>query len=350
MARRIISTWFYQESAEEQGIYAQVRGDSSSQAFRDVYRRCLAVFFASARRANPDAELVLALNRSWDPSASRVARQVHETLTALGVEQVVLDYTFRPPETWRRAWRNQFFVLDVLHELAERVDDDALVLLLDSDIAWTGSSRTERMWQDLAEQGCLTYHVQHPPADIEQYGEWLHGLTDLSRDMGASLEPGEKVAYSGGEFVALRGDACAQVAAAAREAWPEVLARHRDGRPNVHEEAYLLSHLYATLRLPTGQAGSYVKRLWTQPLRYRDVGPEDLELVLWHVPAEKLYGLRRLYGRLRRRGMATFLSEPHRTWHPRTAKMLGIPANPPTKVVRDVTRAATARMRDRISR
>ena len=63
-------------------------------------------------------------------------------------------------------------------------------------------------------------------------------------------------------------------------------------------EAHLLSLCYADLGLPTGGCDRFVKRLWTQPLRHQNVQPGAETLALWHLPAEKRYGLRRLYGDL----------------------------------------------------
>jgi hypothetical protein len=38
-----------------------------------------------------------------------------------------------------------------------------------------------------------------------------------------------------------------------------------------------------------------MKRIWTNPLFYRNVEESDVDLALWHLPAEKTFGLFRLY-------------------------------------------------------
>jgi len=38
-----------------------------------------------------------------------------------------------------------------------------------------------------------------------------------------------------------------------------------------------------------------MKRIWTNPAFYRNVSDADTTLAIWHLPAEKTYGLRRLY-------------------------------------------------------
>ena len=38
-----------------------------------------------------------------------------------------------------------------------------------------------------------------------------------------------------------------------------------------------------------------MKRIWTNPVFYRNVEESDLDLVIWHLPSEKTYGLTDLY-------------------------------------------------------
>jgi hypothetical protein len=338
---RWVSTWFYEQSYREGGSYAQVRGDASSQAFRDTYRRCIATFFATARRVDPSAELVLHLNRAWDASASEVAADVAGLLDRLDVRRVVLDYTYAPPDTWPEAWRNQFFVLDVLADLAATLEPHDLAMVLDSDVVWSGAGRVDDLWDALADEGALTYRVDYAPDHVIN-GCSRRRLTELGRHLG--IETGHRVLdYSGGELVALRGDLCARVVESASRLWPLVQKARAEGLVDRVEEAHLLSLCYADLGLPTGGADGYVKRMWTQPLHHQNVRPGDEDLTLWHVPAEKRYGLRRLYGDL--------VASPDdlRSLSPEATvsllgRRLGVPSNTRSKVVLDVTAAARQRV------
>ncbi|HEY3529249.1 MAG TPA: hypothetical protein VGK78_08870 [Nocardioides sp.] len=338
---RVVATWFYEQERAEGGAYAQVSGDSSTQEFRDVYRRCLAVFFATARRVVPDARLVVYLNKGWDPSASRVSSEVYGVLERLGVERQVLPYTFAPPPRWPAGWRNQFFVFDALRALGRSSDESDPAVLLDSDIVWSGAAAGEAMWDQIGERGALTYRVGYGP-DHPINGCSRRRLTELAQRLG--IESNGVVDYSGGEFVAARADVCLGLVAKAEELWPGVLERHERGEITQIEEAHLLSLCYSALRIEQGTGDPFVKRLWTQPFKHRNVTPEDLDLPLWHVPAEKKYGLRQLYPHTLRPDSSLW-SCPDDAYRRRLGRALGVPANTRVKVAADVTRAVAQRIR-----
>jgi hypothetical protein len=311
-----------------------VRGDSSTERFRDVYRRCLAVFFETARATNPGARLVLFLNQQWDSSASTVACEVAERLEAIGVEHQILEYSHAPPASFPDRWRNQFYVLDVLEALASQAAESDLALVLDSDVVWTDEKRAESLWADLDRHGALTYSIDYE-LEYPINGLSRQDMTSLARSLGV-VEPSTTVAYSGGELVALRGDVLQRCVRRSREIWPKILAEHRATGLGL-EEAHLLSAIYAAEDLPIGLANQYIKRLWTQPFKFRNVALDDLELALWHVPAEKKYGLARMYAELasNRQADRSALSR---------AATLGIPKNSSEKVLRDVSTAMLARV------
>lgn len=334
---RVVATWFYEQDADEGGAYAQVRGDSSSQAFRDVYRRCIAVFFATARRVDPEARLVLYLNRPWDASASPVAAEVARTTARLGVDTEVLPYTFAPPQTWPAGWRNQFFVFDVLQALGRSLDPSDLAVVLDSDVVWADAAAS--MWEGIRADGALTYRIDYP-ADHPVNGCSRRALTALGSRLGLRM-PG-LVEYCGGEYVGARADLCLALADRARALWPGVVEQQARGEISQIEEAHLLSLCYADLGVAPGGADPFVKRMWTQPLKPRNVTPDDLTLPLWHVPAEKKYGLRRLYPTTLR-AEARLWSCPDDEYRRRLALRLGIPRNSAPKVLADVTSALASR-------
>ena len=342
--RRVISTWYYEQHPAEGGHYAQARGDSSSEAFRDVYRRCICVFFASARRASPEAELLLFVNHSWRPEASPVALQSSKLLRDLNVEIVVLPYSFAPPATWGKAWRNQFYVLDVLTNLAKRCSSTDLVTVLDSDIVWSGSLTTEDMWREITDVGYVTYLVDYD-RDESINGLSRTELTKLARELDADVSQAEVISYSGGEFIALRGNMVADLARAAHDLWPEIARRHASGQLNVCEEAHLLSLIYALMSLRVGTGDRYIKRIWTQVLKYRNAEPADLELALWHVPAEKRYGLKRVYEGLAREGVLQWMNRDQTEFVASISGLLGIPRNSVSKQIRDLTCALRGRFR-----
>lgn len=345
MPRHFISTWFYEEAPGEGGTYPQVGGNPSSERFLDVYRRCVAVFFASARRVAPEANLTLFMNGPWRGDATRTAQVVDDLLGALEVSRRVVPCEFAPPRTWHANWRNQFYVFDALNALNEQMRRDDLAVLLDSDMVWTRTLRARLLWSDLEEKGQLAYAIDYAP-DYPINGLTRAELTRIAGELSGS-RPHHPLLYAGGEFIAARADRCEQLVLAAKALWPRVLERHREGLSNFSEEAHMLSYLLWQLGFPVTGGSEHIKRIWTQVWRTQTGHPDDLKLTLWHVPAEKRYGLRRLFSRLSSVGPKSWLSIPDDEWLRLSGKALGVPRNSNTKRVRDVGFAVTTRVLDR---
>lgn len=340
-----VSTWFYTQSKTEGGSYAQVRGDSSTEEFRDVYRRCVGVFFLSARKANPDAELVLYLNTPWDERGSKVASEVWRLLQRLRVTVEVIQYEHQPPESFAKSWRNQFFVIDVLADLRSKVGRTDAWVVLDSDIVWSTQS-THSMWEALQEQGTSTYTVGYVPSK-QVNGMSMESLGSLGAS--ASLAPSARLEYSGGEFIGGNGSSIRDLVVMSQSVWSALMDQHDVDHSIQFEEAHLLSLAYAVLGVDPGGMNSFVRRLWTQPFKYQNVAADDAKLTLWHVPAEKKYGIRRMY-RAAIRDHRGVLAMQTSQWILQCRRQLGIPKNSLLKVARDTARAIGSRGAARFAR
>lgn len=287
--KEIIATWLYLEGVGEDGIYPQVPGRSSTSTFHDIYKRCLVTFFTSARATNESAELFLFSNIDLNLGQRDFDRKILTLLKELRVSIIVLPYTFTPPHE-QKMWRNQFFVIDVLKYLSTNLKEHDLCLILDSDIIWSGSTKTKELWKDLSYFGSLTM------MPILDQNEMINGLslTDLGRTaklMGV-LNPPQQ--YAGGEFIALRGDKIKQVYQSSEILWDKYISGVATREINLMEEAHFLSIVYASLKFSFGNGDKYIKRIWTQAFHYSNRDISDLDLALWHLPAEKRFGIRRI--------------------------------------------------------
>ncbi|WP_062071302.1 hypothetical protein [Demequina sediminicola] len=330
-----IVTWFHTDDAE-QGSYAQVSGDSRTEQFRDVYRRCIATFFASARRTNPDARLELVVNAPWDASASTIANEVQALLTRLHVTISIVPYVSEPPQTFTAKWRNQFYVLDVLDHLREGPKDD-LCLVLDSDIVWAGQQSVDTLWSTLARAEITTMPIGYPRTKV---------VNGASCEQISALTSTPHVYYCGGEFVSVRRGSIGRLLGAARSARDQLNSHHHDNPNFAFEEAHVLSVAYAKLGAAPLPHPAPIRRMWTQPLKPHNTVPEDLERALWHVPAEKKYGLRRMYRDLSKRGV-DWDGMADTQWSKYLSRRLGVPTNTTMKWISDVTTALYARLRRR---
>lgn len=339
----VVSTWFYVQGSDEGGKFAQLREDSASEKFRDIYRRCIAVFFFTARRANPDARLILYLNQPWAASDTRIATEVGVLLDKLAVEQRVIPYLHEPPASFTESWRNQFFVIDVLHDLEAALGSDDSVVVLDSDVVWTTRSRAQSFWEQLALNDFATYEVGYE-ASRPVNGLSIENLRGIAERIGTRYSA--RISYCGGEIVGASGSNLNRLSLESERVWSQLMALHSKDSLFAFEEAHVLSLAYASLGHEPGSCDAHIRRLWTQPFKPKNVTTDDLSLTLWHAPAEKKYGFMRVYRSLIRGELNQFLSEPDDLFISRIAGHLGIPKNSVSKFVRDTSRALLLRLGD----
>ena len=337
-----IATWLYAERDGEESVYPQVGGRSSSTWFQAVYWRCVAIFFASAARTTPDAHRVLWTNAEV-PDVD--GHDLGAFLDRLGVEVETRPFTFQPPPGYYSAWQNQFYVLDLVEALGERLGEGEVGVLLDSDCVWTRPAAA--LVDATRRHGALTFDVGLGE------DEWQNGLT--RREMGALYAeldaPAPSVPpYIGGELVAVTRATAGELAAAARPVWDKMLARHARGASTFKEEAHLLSFLYHQLGVETGTANPFIDRIYTSLKDGKTVRPGHLDLMLWHLPNEKRYGLRRLFPAVLDDRSWFWTLPVGAAWRERLGRVLGVPRRTPAKAVRDVAAAVRDKARARLKR
>lgn len=336
-----ISTWLYVHAADEVWRYAQVRGNPATESFVDVYRRCVATFFATARRANPDAHLVLYLNKPWPSRASDTADQVGDVLEQLGVEVRLVDYSSQPPETFTEAWKNQFFLLDVLRDSVSRLGPSDLMTILDSDTVWTTTSAAKVFWSTVRTKSLGLYSLDYRE-DHKVNGLSRNDLATIAKAINSTFTSTPD--YFGGEVVAGTQAALTSLSVEADQVYRTLLDLHFQNHALAFEEAHVLSLAYANLGHRSATFNSIIRRIWTQPLKFRNASIEDLELAIWHVPAEKNYGLRRMYKNIIAGRLGDYLSVQDTDNIKLLARELGVPKNRLKKTVKDIARALSVRV------
>ena len=130
MKSNIIATWIYCDLDGEESIYPQVGGKSSTKNFQAVYWQCVATFFASSIRHNPSARHVVFTNETRLPKIDGL--DLAKFLGELCVEIHVLPLGHNTPKGYFGAWKNQFYVLDIINYINENMRFLS-VLLVDSD-------------------------------------------------------------------------------------------------------------------------------------------------------------------------------------------------------------------------
>ncbi|MGB8954243.1 MAG: hypothetical protein WCC10_02645 [Tumebacillaceae bacterium] len=282
MGDTYISCLFYAEERGEESAYPNAKGaSSSSAAFQEVYWRSMLVFFSSSKRCNPDAKHLLFTNtqpprQEWQDHFDR-----------MGVEIVQLPYKSKPPKGYWGAWQSTFYIIDALEHLAGRVQEDDAVFVLDLDVAVVGNFRP--MVQKLRETGFLNLRVDYPEEHVV-HGNSRRGLKAIFAELsGRTLD--DVPEYLGGEIYGLLGrENIRAVHAEAVEAWQHCQERFAKGQPKFNTEEHLFSYVLWKMDKANDDASPFIKRIWTAAT-YRNVAATDLNLLIWHLPAEKKRGL-----------------------------------------------------------
>lgn len=129
--RNYIITWFYAESKGDESFYPSVGGNTSSPEFQEVYWKCVYDFYYSALLTqHNDNTGYLFFTNVPTVSADIDGVDIRQFFSDNGIETVRLELTNKTPADWYGAWRNQFYLFDVLNHLK---DIEGSHLILDSD-------------------------------------------------------------------------------------------------------------------------------------------------------------------------------------------------------------------------
>ena len=323
-----IATWFYKESAKDASFYPQTGQRGDSGLTHSIYMQIQVPFFVTFRHYNPESRLLFFTN------AQQLPAYLEQLFARLQVKVIRLPYRCMPPEGWYKAWRNQFYLYDILRYMEGRMAATDTLLVCDADCLCRHPLAP--LFQEVEAQGSALYEQATDPAEPLN-GINLRQMEELYADCYGET-PSAPLSYYGGEFIALRGDAVARVNEGYRPLWQYNLQRFREGQPKLNEEAHVLSMLAERLDLRNAIANRYVKRMWTSP-QFNNVRPGDEHLAVWHLPYEKKRGLYRLFRLLEKQ---KDLGDEARFWEKAKA-WTGVPAVSLVKRLRD--RWTTLRMR-----
>lgn len=300
-----ISTWMYVETDEDGGIYPQVGGLTVSPETQAIYWRCIYCFFTFAKRFtdyDKSIKLVLFTNISNLPIVDNI--DFCTAIPALGVEIISVPYSWKP-DTARKNWFNQYYLFDILQYYEKHLSKDDLCFVIDSDsfivrdfaapISSLQSSGALMIDVGIGIDEEVSGLTRTQAADVHAY---LTGATPLNTP-----------SYFGGEFYGLTVDTLRTALVVARDAFPKNNALARRGELYLSDEAHFFSFVMRQLGHCRSNADRFAGRIWTSQ-KLNNTTPRDLELCLWHVPAEKLYGIEQIFDELRKGKLDLFsLSE-----------------------------------------
>lgn len=337
-----ICTWIYRDTANQESHYPQMIGSSSSLQFLTPYWRCVVIYFASSLRHNPDAQHILFTNLDALPKMGRF--DVQQFLHQNKIQVVQLPLTYQTPERYYGSWRNQFYIFDILKYIAQNLPAQDKYLILDSDCIWIKS--VDQIAAAIEHHGLLTYELDLPP-DFSMNGLTRTQMMQVFAAIGnEAIQHPPK--YFGGEWFGSRGTEIARVAGAADAVWQACLQRFEQRLPKFNEEAHLLSYLYYCLNYSPGTANPFIRQIWTSR-RFYNADRQDFDLTIWHVPAEKLYGFKRLFTHVCNECSPFWTIPVGDAFAQYLGTHLGIPRRTPTKLMLDAFDFASISLKKRLS-
>lgn len=282
---------------EGYGTSAQVSGGTDEQKY-SLYMKNIIVAATSAKRQNPEDEVVMITNREPLPFC-------REAFDKAGIKITIIPYdSFTMPGNF--PWSLAFFKLCAMAYLAK--SDYEKVVVLDAD---TLSVRSyEEMWKE-AEDGLLLYPVGH---------SYHHTEREVIRKDTVQLgfdHLGNMVHY-GGEFVCGKVSDFAKYVAHCQEVFVRVEEKCSELRDTFNDETiFCIAAMLYRQHDRIIDAAAYSYRFWTVKGFYLvETTWKHQPVTIWHLPGEKTTGILELYKYYQKHGDYPIIEK--------SAKMLGL--------------------------
>ena len=248
------------------------------------------VFFTISTHLNKSEKHLFFTNVKELPTIDDI--DVKSILSKQEVEIIYTDFKYKTPTGYYGSWRNQFYEFSILEHISNYYSDADNFLILDSDCVFTRPFN-EIFTEADRNNGFLSYINEYAPEHN------INGLTRLQmKSIYEELLDKKELAvpeYHAGEFFLSSGANVRKIFESFLDLWPQLIKRNTEGLIKFNEEAQTLSYLYFQNNLIGGGANKFIKRMWTNPVIYRNIENKDVELTIWHLPSEKTLGLERIY-------------------------------------------------------
>jgi hypothetical protein len=285
----ILATWICIDSDQIASYFPSTKGSSSDQETQNVYWRCLAVSMYTARFFNPAVRLVVFSNMNELPIVDGV--DFKAIFRELNIQLYQTPFEYITPIGYYKEWRNQFFEFSIMKFIASHDDfkEDDNFCLIDSDCVITGN--LEPMFCSIDQNGILCYDLYYPenqPINGNSRMDMKNIFQTLSGRVITKVPT-----YYAGEYLGARLHIVRKLMGSFGDTWDKLIELHRKQLPRLHEEAHVFSYLFYLNGYENNFANKFIKRLWTTT--YRNVKVGDEELLIWHLPAEKIYGFKKMF-------------------------------------------------------
>lgn len=289
--KNYISTWIYLDSKEEKSHFPQIGGDSSEEEFQKIYWRCILVFYETSIRNNKDNQHILFTNTNTLPIVDEI--NFKDYFKKNNIEVVVLENLYPLPKNYYGSFGNQFFEFSIIDHLSKIMAPKDRILILDSDCIFT---KPINPIYDILDTNIAATYVYEYEEDHKINGLTRKEMKVLFNELGYEVD--SSPLYSAGEILLASGKFIKNVAQDFPNLFQDLLQRNNNGNLKFNEEAHVLSYYYYKHDASLGTLNNFIKRLWTDKTKFRNVEKKDENLAIWHLPAEKTTGIRDIYNQI----------------------------------------------------
>lgn len=285
-----ICTWLCADKKGEESVFFQTGELSSSQKHQNIYWRCVLVFFVTSKRFNKNEQHILFTNVEELPEIDGL--KVSSILKELNVKVIRTDFKYKTPKNYFGSFQNQFYEFSILEYISQNDQNlNDQYLISDSDCIFIKCA--EKLFAAAQPQGFISFEDPVKPEYVIN-GLSRNDLKTVYQEL-LGTEIDEVPSYHLGEFLLCSVKNIKNIYSDFEELWPKLLERNAQGLLKFNEEAHTLSYLYFKNGFRASADASFMRRIWTNPVFYREVRPSDTNLVIWHLPSEKIFGIHQLY-------------------------------------------------------
>jgi hypothetical protein len=289
-----ICTWFCADDVGSESVFPQTGQKSSSKSHQNIYWRCVMLFFLTSRRFNKNEKHLFFTNVKSIPQVDGI--DVEACLQQMEVEVIFTDFKYKTPKGYFDMFQNQFYEFSILEYITNsNKNNEDTYMILDSDCIFLKSAC--QLFDDSISNGGFLSFEDDCTTELV-----IHGLSRIDRKLLYQELLNTKIdeipGYHLGEFFLASVKNINIIFNDFLKLWPELKLRFKAGLPKFNEEAQTLSFIYFKNGFKASPSRKLLKRIWTNPVFYRNVEETDAELVIWHLPSEKMYGLADLYKNL----------------------------------------------------
>lgn len=268
--RKVIANAIFKVNDSFKGLNVSVSGKKNM----DIYLKNSFVSLYSAKQFNPECDTVLIVNYEIESSKKSLFEKN-------GIKIIKLEeYNFKFPEDFK--WSAAFFKLDALNYLTKEYD---LICVIDTDTIFVDNCR--ELWIE-GNESILLFDVDY--SLVSQKRKITIDIAKLLFDINENIE------HLGGEIIVGNSTNIKKLINACNKVYCKILDNIDSISKGFGQEALLSIAIYNE-NIKIRRANKYCMRYWTRRIYLVDTNYKNIPI--WHLPAEKDYGLLKIFNKIK---------------------------------------------------